>query len=271
MISQGDPTLCVEDTQIPGYAQTITLRSYRTRQESVTRPIVLYFHGGSFTEGSLEDANVAASTIAKGSRAWVICVGYSLAPDFPFPAALEDGYLALKWAVKNARAYGADMRRIAVGGHDAGGNLATCLSAITRDRKEFMLSAQALLAPLLDPSMTLVSNQTAIGESDAKALECAHGYRSYFTHVSQRMHPYAAPIESKRLRDLPPALIASAEDDFLHVEAERYSCELIAAGVSTEATRYRDVSHNGLAAHPGALSDVVAFLSRKLKPRAGKK
>jgi acetyl esterase/lipase len=80
----------------------------------------------------------------------------------------------------------------------------------------------------------------------------------------QRLHPYAAPLESRRLGGLPPALIASVQRDQLHMEAERYASELIAAGVPTEVTRYHDTSHAELAAHPAALADAIAFFQKRL-------
>jgi hypothetical protein len=140
-----------------------------------------------------------------GASALVVSVAYSLAPEFPFPAAPEDAYRAALWAVANARVRGADERRIGVAGHDAGGNLATCLALIARDRGE-----------------------------------------------------------SHRLGGLPPALIASAAHDVLHVEAEQYACELIAAGVPTQVTRHGGASHAGLATHPAALAEVAGFFRQRL-------
>jgi acetyl esterase/lipase len=94
--------------------------------------------------------------------------------------------------------------------------------------------------------------------------ECARCYRAYLPSASQRLHPYAAPLESRRLVGLPPALIASAEHDLLHIEAEKYAGELIAAGIPTEVTRHCKASHHGLATHPGALHDVVTFFKKRL-------
>src|ERR1700712_4255125 len=147
MQSTRDSTLSIEEVAITGHAQLISLRSYHPASKGALLPIVLYFHGGGFVRGSLDDADVAASTIASETRAWVVSVGYSLAPAFPFPAALEDGYRAAQWGIANARAQGADAKRIGVAGHDAGGNLATCVAAVARDRGEFSFLAQALLAP----------------------------------------------------------------------------------------------------------------------------
>jgi acetyl esterase/lipase len=262
---QGTPSrLCIEEVHIAGHAQPIVLRSYRPAPDGTVLPIVLYFHGGGFTHGTLDDAEIAAATIARDTPAWVVSVGYSLAPAFPFPAAPEDGYRAAQWAVANARAQRADPHRIGVAGHDAGGNLATCLAAIARDRGDIAISAQALLAPLLDPSLTRLADERKVTGTDLGMSECARCYRAYLPNASQRLHPYAAPLESRRLAGLPPALIASAEHDLLHIEAEKYAGELIAAGIPTEVTRHCRASHKGLATHPAALADVVAFFRKRL-------
>jgi acetyl esterase len=258
------PTLCIEDVQIAGHAQPIFLRSYRPASDGTVLPIVLYFHGGGFVGGSLDDGDIAAAAIARDTPAWVVSVGYSLAPAFPFPAAPEDGYRAAQWAVAHARAQRADPLRIGIAGHDAGGNLATCVAAIARDRGDLRMAAQVLLAPLLDPSMTRLADERKVLCPDLEASECARSYRLYLPNPSQRLHPYAAPLESRRLSGLPPALIASAEHDLLHIEAEKYASELIAAGVPTEVTRHCKTSHQALVTHPDVLADVVAFFRKRL-------
>jgi acetyl esterase len=154
---------------------------------------------------------------------------------------------------------------MAVAGHELGGNLATCLSAVLRDRAEFSLKGRVLLAPLLDLSMTRVARASTTAERHSDSRERADNYSAYLSKLSQRTHPYAAPMESKRLTGLPPALIATSAKDVLHIEAEEYSCELINAGVPTEVTRYLDVSHEGIVSHARAIDDTVAFLRRKLR------
>ncbi|ALS61401.1 alpha/beta hydrolase [Pandoraea norimbergensis] len=292
--SQTGDGLRIEDVSIAGHVGPLTLRLYRpvakpgqsakaakagqaghpaqTGEPGVVVPLeaslptVLYFHGGGFCTGTLDDGDAAARYLATHVPALVVSVAYSLAPEFPFPAAPEDAWCAALWVQRHARRYGASPRRLAVAGHDSGGNIATSLTMIARDRGEITISAQALLAPLLDPSMTRLAN--ARTPSDIEASECAKCYRAYLPHATQRLHPYAAPLESRRLGGLPPTLIASAEHDLLHVEAEKYAAELIAAGVPTQVTRHRSASHHGLAALPAALREVAAFLTRRLAPPA---
>ncbi len=260
--------LCVEDVLMPGHAQTIALRSYRPMTPQGARacavPIVLYFHGGGFVKGTLADADAAARAIAIGTPAWVVSVGYSLSPTYPFPVALEDGYLAALWSIDHAKSHGADSHRMGVAGHDAGGNLATCIAAMARDRGDVVLRAQALLAPLLDPSMTRTADERHVTHTDLGLKECAACYRAYLPECTMRLHPYAAPLESRRLVGLPPALIASAQNDLLHVEAEKYASALTAAGVPTQMTRYPNASHGDLALHVHALHDIATFFRQRL-------
>lgn len=269
MTSAQEYELKVEDSVIDGHAQRITVRGYRPAALRRAAPVVLYFHGGRFSGGSLADAGIPAAAIARASGAWVLAVGYSLAPGFPFPAALEDGYRALQWAVEHAAANGADAQRIGIAGHDAGGNLATCIAAMARDRREVRISAQALIAPLLDPSLThQVSSDdqqrltTLLHTQDMNTY--ASCYRAYLPNPMQRLHPYAAPLDSRRLAGLPPTLIASAEFDQLHVEADKYAAVLIAAGIPTEVTRHRHATHDTIATDAAVLADVGAFFKKRL-------
>jgi acetyl esterase len=257
--------LDIRDIAIAGHAQNITLRSFNPSAHSGA-PIVLYFHGGGFVKGSLSETSTPASLIAATVPAWVIAVGYSLAPEFPFPAATEDAHLALEWAVESARQYRADSNRIAAVGHDAGGNIAAGLAAIARDRGVRRLSAQALLAPMLDPSMTRLMEGQRLDRGDLAPEDCARSYRAYLPSANHRIHPYAAPLESRRLGTLPPTLIATAEQDLVRADGETYARELITAGVPVEMTRHEGVCHGELISHAPALNDVVEFLRKRLAP-----
>ena len=252
----------IRDVDLDGHAQAIRLRTYRLPIKRGTVPVIFFFHGGAFVKGAPEQADTICSQLATEVQALVVSVGYSLAPEFPFPTALCDGYCAAQWVVANARPLSADVKRMAVAGHDAGGNLAAGLAAMVRDQAVFRFSAQALLAPLLDPSMTRIADLGSDINPDMYVEECASGYRAYLPFVSNRLHPYAAPIESRRLKGLPAAFIASAENDLMHVEAEKYAAELISAGVPTTVTRYGKVAHNELASRQEVLADVAAFFTR---------
>jgi len=225
-------------------------------------PLVLYFHGGGFVSGGLDDADLQAQYISQHSNAVVLSVDYALAPAKPFPAAPEDAYAACCWAVKNAADLHIDTSRIAVAGDDAGGNLAASLTMITRDRCAAPFAAQVLISPMLDPSMTLLGDAKQLN-SDITAEKCAAGYRQYLPQTMQRLHPYAAPLEASRLAGLPPAYIATAGCDVLHTEAEKYASSLIRAGVHTQVARFAGVTHGALRTHIPLLKEIVEFLRRR--------
>jgi acetyl esterase len=250
-------TLLTTDVTIEGHAQQIPLRVYRPEGANGL-PVLLYFHGGGFVRGTLDDAEAAVRFLAERLPALVVSVGYSLAPQHPFPAAPEDAHRAALWAITRARAFGGNAKRVIAAGHDAGGQIANVLAFMGRDRGDVRLAAQALFAPMLDPSLTRLGDEARLG-SDITASECAACYRAYLPDAAQRMHPYAAPLESLRLAGLPPTLIVTAQNDVLHIEAEKYASRLIDAGVRTQVVRYPSVSHANLAAHPAALSEAVRF------------
>ncbi|HYG86631.1 MAG TPA: alpha/beta hydrolase fold domain-containing protein [Azospirillum sp.] len=254
--------LSVDDRTIAGYVQDIRLRLYRPVTGSPV-PAVLYFHGGGFTSGSLDEAETAAAFIAQSVPALVVSVGYSLAPAHPFPAAAQDALQAARWTEAAAGDLGVRGTGLGVAGYDAGGHVAASLTFIARDQGGVDIAAQALLGPMLDPSLTRVGDERAMG-SDVTVAACAKCYRAYLPDASSRLHPYAAPLESRRLGRLPPALIVTAQKDVLRTEAETYAAELINAGVPTEVTRFPDISHAALAGHPPALLAVSDFFRRRL-------
>ncbi|WP_321881412.1 alpha/beta hydrolase [Paraburkholderia bannensis] len=247
----------VNEVTIEGHAQDIVLRLYRP-QGATNLPVLLYFHGGGFVRGTLDDAESASRYFAERLPALVVSVGYSLAPQFPFPAAPEDAHRAALWVLTRARAFGGSTKRIVAAGHDAGGQIANVLAFIGRDRGDVKLAAQALFAPMLDPSLTRLGDEARLA-SDISASECAACYRAYLPEAAQRMHPYAAPLECTRLAGLPPTFIVTAQNDVLHIEAEKYATRLIEAGVRTHVVRYPSVSHAQIGAHPEALAEAVRF------------
>jgi len=252
-----------QDLSIAGPAGPLALRLYRPSLARVELPVVLYFHGGGFVGGKLDDADAPAAFIAEQTPALVVAVDYALAPARPFPAAPEDAHAAALWAAAHAAELGGDASRLAVAGDDAGGNLAAALTLIARDRNGPAIAAQVLVGPMLDPSMTRLGDGTRLN-SDLSATTCAACYRQYLPQPRQRLHPYASPLLSVRQAGLPPALIVTAECDVLHKEAEKYAEALIAAGVPTQVARFAGVNHAALAGHHPALDEIAHFLRRRL-------
>ncbi|WP_247423843.1 alpha/beta hydrolase [Ralstonia pseudosolanacearum] len=252
-----------------GYASRIRLRVFRPERRAddsadtgavpLRQPAVLYLHGGGFVGGCIDDADVSARHLAATLPAVVVTVGYSLAPAAPFPAAPEDVYATLCCMAEHAATWGIDRRRLAVAGHDAGGNLSAALAMIARDRGGPGLRAQVLIAPMLDPTMARV-RPDRLADADNSAEACAACYRQYLPRPTERVHPYAAPVESRRLHGLPPALLLTAPQDLLRTEAERYASALIEAGVATQVLRVADACHDSIATDRAALDEITCFL-----------
>lgn len=202
--------------------------------------LIVFFHGGGFIADDSDQLTALFLRLSTGLHSTALLAPrYTLATSSPFPAALEDAYSALDWAVKNSKQLGWSGERLIVGGIEAGANLAASVAFVCRDRKQPQLAGQLLIMPMLDPSMTTSSMRCAHNEPlqlfDAR--RCENGYRRYLPDVVDRLHPYASPLNARRLKGLPPALILSAEADPLRDEAETYAESLRGAEVLVAALR----------------------------------
>ncbi|MES2553137.1 MAG: alpha/beta hydrolase [Pseudomonadota bacterium] len=221
----------------------VSVRVFGKGKKNAGLPMVVYFHGGLFNCGKVEDAEAIARAIA--DVAVVVCVDYPLAPKLHFPATVELAFDAVKWACTNSARLGANNDKIFVAGDQAGGNLAAAVSMMSRDRKlaklcDGDLKGQLLINPMLDPQQTTKSMQAA------EDSPCRKAWADYLPCVSDSMHPYAAPMLSQRLGGLAPALIISAERDPMRDEAEQYASKLIISGVPVQMRRIKDAK-GGLA------------------------
>ena len=220
----------------------VALHIYGMRSKSATTsataPLVLYFHGGLFNQGSVADAAHIAQALAK--NAVVVCVAYPLAPACHFPDTLDIALEALQWSYAHATQFGTDAGRLFLAGDQAGGNLAAGLTMMVRDKASFIkLRGQILITPMLDPLQTTLS---MVAASDCP---CQQAWCDYIPAVSDKTHPYAAPLHSRRLSGLAPALIITAESDPLRDEAEQYAAKLITAGTPVQVRRFQsaDIDH----------------------------
>ena len=236
-----EPVAEVENRSIPGPAGPIGLRVYRPIQEE-TLPGLVYFHGGGFVICDLDTHDRQCRNLANAAGCTVISVDYRLAPKHKYPAAVEDAYAATRYVAENAAEFGVDPNRIAVGGDSAGGNLAAVVSLLARDRGEPRLKFQLLIYPLVDfedksPSMRQYSKDHFL---TSEMLEwCA----SEYLPTEDRRHPNASPLNAVNLRDLPPAMILTAECDPLRDQGEAYARKLERAGVPVELKRYDGMIH----------------------------
>ncbi|WP_430613758.1 alpha/beta hydrolase [Flavobacterium sp. JP2137] len=245
--------LVVENRSIPGLhpsSPEVRLRVYRQRGAEASR-VLLYFHGGGFVFGNPEQSDELFYRLAPDSGYTVVSVAYRLAPESPFPAAIEDGYAALLWLTHHGSEIGIDPQKIIVGGRSAGGALATALTQMARDKKGPQIHFQLLSYPVTDyscssPSMLEFTASPIWDYSGAKS-----SWKLYLTDHSLPVSPYASPLSATDFSNLPPAFIMACELDPLRDEAIEYAQKLLQAGVAVE-----------LQVIPGAIHVFDVFPSR---------
>lgn len=213
-------------------------------------PMVVWFHGGGFVSGGLEKADPVCRAITNEAESIVISVDYRLAPEHPFPAAIEDCYAATEWAAEYAGDIRGDPQRLAVGGASAGGCLAAAVAIMARDRTESYASPdgpdiayQWLIYPPTDARRTFDAHEEN-AEGYLLELEDMLWVRDqYFDSPTDRFHPYAYPNEARSLSGLPPATVVTAEFDPLRDDGRAYAKRLENAGVKTEHRHYDGMIH----------------------------
>jgi acetyl esterase len=271
------PQLTIRELEVAGAEGPLAARLYigaapRAKKDS----LVVFFHGGGFVGGDLEEADQFLRHMSSCGAAnqLVLASSYTLATKRPFPAAVEDAHAVLKWARKNKSKLGWNGKRLVVAGIEAGANLAAVCALMSRDRGGPELAGQILIMPMLDPGLTTCSmREVKLDDAMAGVADtCAASYRGYLPNGADRTHPYASPLQSSRLKNLPPALILSAEDDPLRDEAEQYAAKLSAAGVSTTLKRLAPDSledagaRNECACKAFALEEIGRFLAALESP-----
>ena len=238
----------VEDRNIPGPGGEIPVRIY-TPAGSGPFPILVWFHGGGWVLGDLEQADGVSRHLTVGAGCVVVSVDYRLAPETKFPGPADDCYAATEWASENAASINGDPSSIAVGGDSAGGNLATAICLMARDQNGPALAFQLLVYPV-----TMRDFETVSYEENASGYSLTRDsmkwfWNHYLASDADASNPYAAPMQAKSLKGLPPALVITAQYDPLRDEGEDYAHRLQDEGVSTKCTRYDGMMH-GFFANP---------------------
>lgn len=218
-----------QETIPVGKLGSLAARIYGQRNGSGPQPLVVHFHGGAFTCGSLESGMAVAGLLAEAG-AVVISVDYPLAPERPFPEPLEAAYAALEWVYRNRKKLAGSRAAVWLAGEEAGGNIAAALALMSRDRCAPVVAGQILMSPMLDCNLATAS----LRKVDAGPVGCkwADGWRRYLGRAADVIHPYASPGRALRLANLPATLIVTADDDPMRDEAHAFAERLREAGAS---------------------------------------
>ncbi|MFG2890704.1 alpha/beta hydrolase [Streptomyces sp. NPDC048248] len=242
-----EPPKEIFDLDIAGPAGPLTLRVYRPRSEGDSPlPVLVYFFGGGFVVGSLDTSESFCRALSSMTPCVVVSVGYRLAPEHPFPAAIDDCYAAVKWVAGNASQFGADGGRIAVAGDSNGGSLAAAVSLMARDDDGPQISAQVLVYP----AMRYGAETDSMRDNKDPMFFNAHSVPWFWNHYladpADGDSPYASPLNATDHSGLPATLMLTAEFCPLRDEGEAYAEALSRAKVPVDYHRYADLPHGFL-------------------------
>ena len=260
-----------EEIQIPARSGEIRALIYRPNI-SVTAvaapapealPVFFNFHGGGFVFGLPEMDDSFCKKISEHLGIIVISADYRLAPEHPFPAALEDAFDVISYIHGNPGYYGIDPDRMAIGGHSAGANLSTVVSMMVKKSGEFRLKCQILDYPPLDFQTDAELKKSPLGSIPPVVIEM---FESLYCEPDERSLVYVSPLLAsiEELKELPPAIIISAGIDSFEKEDGAYARMLNEADVPVEYYNYSDVAHGFTIAafSPVNLSEIHIFPGR---------
>lgn len=244
----------VKDVNISGTVETINTRNgaYRAavyypagiNMNELTTPLPVYFdiHGGGFVIGSLEQDDKLSRLISDTLNICVISMDYGLAPEHPWPQGIEDVYDIVNYYVKNADKYHIDTNNMAIGGHSAGGNIATVVAMMASETNDFAFKCQVLDYPPIDLAKNPYTKPVIKG---AIPPEISVLYNSCYCTSEQSVNPYCSPIfaSDEQLAKLPPAVVLVCEIDSLCDEGINYAMRLAQNGVEVTVRKFMNSRH----------------------------
>ena len=251
------------DYSIGTFAGPLTVRLYHPSSRPGL-PIILFVHGGGFILGNLETHDAMAREFANRANAVVVAVNYRLAPEYPFPAALDDCMSALDWVITEAAALMIDPSRISLAGDSAGGQLAVA-TALRCSASETRLLHVALLYPLLDPHRASLSARTLSDDYMLTGSFIDWAWSAYRGRPEGPESPFF-DVERAALENFPPTTVVTASFDPLRDEGQAFSARLESAGVPVKLKCYDGMIH-GFAGFPHltpVATEAIEFLAQQL-------
>ena len=236
----------VTEKTIKADNQTIKLTIVRPAGLKGVLPAFMFFHGGGWVLGDYATHARMIRDLVVDSEAVGIYVDYTPSPESHYPVAINQAYAATKWVADHGREINVDGARLAVAGNSVGGNMATVVALMAKERNTPKLRYQVLLWPVTDANFETASYQTyAEGHFLTKNM-MTWFWDNYTTDPKQRAEIHASPLRAtaEQLKGLPPALVQTAQLDVLRDEGEAYARKLDAAGVEVTAVRYNGMVHD---------------------------
>jgi acetyl esterase/lipase len=239
------------DGSLPGAGGDIPYRLYAPEGDDAPAAGFIFFHGGGMVAGSIETHDRVASALAEATGCRLISIGYRLAPEHKFPAAVDDAIAATGFVARNAASLGIDAARLVVGGDSAGATLAAvvCQHAL---RNGPAIVAQCLICPVLDFEETSPSRETFAENHLIDRMTLEADLADYLPEGTDPSDIRISPLRALHVAGLPAAIIHTAEFDPMRDEGNAYARKLLAAGVTVE-----HVCHDGMIHNFHALSAVL--------------
>jgi acetyl esterase len=260
-----EPAVTIKDRTLPiGPTGETRIRVIRPHGVTGVLPVIIYFHGAGWVMGDTTTHDHLVRELATGAHAVLVFVDYERSPESRYPVAIEQDYAVTKYVAEHPQEFGADPHRLAIAGDSVGGNMTAVVSLLAKERKAPAITAQLLFYPVTDASMNNGSyGEFANGPYLTKpAMEWF--WNAYLPGLEARKDPHVSPLNAtlEQLKDLPPALVITDENDVLRDEGEAYARKLSQAGVTVTATRYDGTIHdfvmlNALAQTPAARAAVT--------------
>ena len=207
------------------------------------RGVLVYYHGGGWVTGSIDENDTVARKLAERTACAVVLIEYRLAPGHRYPTAVDDSYAALEWVGEHLSDIAGQEVPLILAGDSAGGNLAAVMAIRARDRSGPRIALQVLIYPVTDADF----DRPSYTDPENELLLTRDGMIWYWDHYlpesSRRTEPDASPLHTENLSGLPPAVILTAEYDVLRDEGETYAARLQEANVPTDLLRYAGQMH----------------------------
>jgi len=244
--SPGDPSVKTEDKEI---SPSLKVRIYTPPNYAGNKPVCVFFHGGGWAMGGLDDEDFELRTITKNGGVVIVSVDYRLAPAHPFPAGLDDCVAAYHWALKNSSLLNTAPNQAIIFGTSAGGNLALCtaLKLVDAGQADTLKGVVAVVPVTVSPEVvpeTLKSKYTSYGENGEKTINTVEGMKVLFdAYTKDPKNPYVSPLLHKKIKDLPKTYIAVCGQDTLRDDGRLFKAALDEAGVPNLYDEYTGYPH----------------------------
>jgi acetyl esterase len=241
-LPEEEPVGKIDNFNVPGPEGNVGVRLYSPDGPGPF-PLLVYYHGGGWVIAGIDAYDASCRALCNAAGCIVASIEYRMAPEHRFPAAVEDSFAALQYLMANAAAFNADPRRVAVAGESAGGNLATVMCLLARDRGGVLPSHQLLVYPVTTTRLDFPSVDENAAQLPLNKLMLPWFYSYYLARPEDAQSPYVSPLSAPSLSGLPQATVILAELDPLRDEGHAYAQRLSDAGVPTTATIYPGVTH----------------------------